>query len=147
MEKSAYHGKKRNGFSLVEVLVALFIFLVAILGIFPTLNLSYKTNVSNIIMSEAVKVAQQEINRVKSLPFDNVTDTNLNPPGLSSCDPSNVNASIKRQIRNFTISYGKYFEVKLLSPTIKEVKLTICWNYQGKKHEYVITTVISKGAL
>ena len=142
-----YLNKPRNGFSLIEALIALFVFLVAILGIFSTLNLSYKTNMSNLVMSEAVKVAQQEINKVKTLPFDNVTDSYLNPPGLSSCDPSNPNASVKRQIRNLTISYGRYYEVRQLSPNIKEVKLTVCWDYQGKKHDYVITTIISKGAL
>ena len=147
MEENVCLSKSKKGFSLIESLIALFVFLVAILGIFSTLNLSYKTNISNIVMSEAVKVAQQEINKVRTLPFDNVTNSYLNPPGLSSCDPSNPDASIKRQIRNFTISYGKYYEVRQLSPNIKEVKLTVCWEYQGKNHNYVITTIISKGAL
>ena len=95
MEENVYLSRSKKGFSLIESLIALFIFLVAILGIFSTLNLSYRTSISNIIMSEAVKIAQQEINKVRTLPFDNVTNSYLNPPGLSSCDPSNPDASIK----------------------------------------------------
>ena len=78
------------------------------------------------------------------MPFDNVTSSQLNPPGLTSCNASNPSASIERQLRSSKFRFGEYFQVSDIDSHLKQVRLTVCWNYKGKNHEYVIESIIRK---
>ena len=63
-----------RGFSLVEMLIAMVIILVAILGLFQVTLLSIDSNVSNVLRDEAVRLAEERMDQLKSLP---VTDDGL----------------------------------------------------------------------
>ncbi len=61
--------KSENGFSLVEVIIALVILLVAVLGIFATFTYATIYNGGNSQRSQALSVSQQEIELLRSAKF------------------------------------------------------------------------------
>ena len=144
METNAIQDRSRKGFTIVEVLVALTIFAIMLLGLYYSLIVSYKYSVANLLRDEAIRVAQEEMERLRIISFDNVTQNQLNPPRLIECNATDPQASIERQIRNSRFRFGKYFEVSIIDQNLKRVKLTVCWRYRGTKHQYSVESVIRK---
>ena len=58
MEQVVCHDK-RQGFTLIEVLVALVILAIMLLGLYYSLIVSYKYSISNILRDEAVKLLKK----------------------------------------------------------------------------------------
>jgi prepilin-type N-terminal cleavage/methylation domain-containing protein len=79
-ETDAPQIKKNNegGFSLIEVIVAMIILLVALLGVFLTFTYAVNYNAGNYARSQALVVLQQEVELMRSAKFTpGVTDTTL----------------------------------------------------------------------
>ena len=112
-----------RGFSLVEMLVAMVIILVAILGLFQVTLLSIDSNVINVLRDEAVRLAEERMDQLKSLP---VTDEAL-PPG-NQCDA----VQVKRNLRNFIESYQVCTTIIDLSGDVtkKSVQVVVGWNHK-----------------
>ncbi|MBZ4642687.1 MAG: hypothetical protein JG767_296 [Deferribacteraceae bacterium] len=68
---------KKSAFSLIEVMVALLIFAIAMLGIIPLLINYMRTNVMNEVRNNANYVMQEVINNIKNENFDNIYDGNM----------------------------------------------------------------------
>lgn len=67
-----------DGFSLVEVIVAMVILLVALLGVFITFSYAVNYNAGNNSRSQALAVLQQEVERLRSAKFTpQITDPDL----------------------------------------------------------------------
>ena len=148
MVKTVYRSsKRRGGYTILEVLIALVIFAVTMLGLYYTTIIVYKQSTSNLARKEAVSIAQEELERIRTMPFQDIKVSFLNPSGLTNCDPNNPNASIERQIRNTNIKFGKYFKVIDISPNLKEVTLTVCWKLRGKDHKYQVKTIVRNEGL
>ena len=141
-KKSALLNK---GFTLIETIVALVIFSIAILGILASIITVYKHSIRNLIRTEAIEVAREELNKVKLMEFEDITPDKLNPKNLKSCNPNDPRASIKRQIRNYQISFGRFFKVDLINQNLKKVTVIVCWKYKGKDYKYSATTLVNRG--
>jgi len=76
ISKFRYHNNQGKGFGLIEILVALVIFSVAMLGLLPLLINYMRTNVINDIRNDGNYVMQRVINDIKSTKFDNITNDN-----------------------------------------------------------------------
>lgn len=78
-EKALMKNKNaEDGFSLVEVIVAMVILLVALLGVFITFSYAVNYNAGNNSRSQALAILQQEVERLRSAKFTpQITDTDL----------------------------------------------------------------------
>ncbi|WP_457624701.1 prepilin-type N-terminal cleavage/methylation domain-containing protein [Persephonella sp.] len=122
--------KKKEGYSLVELLVAMFIFVVLLLGLLAGLLLAYDISVRNLARDEAVKIAQEFSEKYRSMKFENV---------------HSENASVTRQIRNSNITYNVSSTVTdELAGEIKRVLITVTWNYKGKNYSYQLETLLRR---
>jgi prepilin-type N-terminal cleavage/methylation domain-containing protein len=73
---SAAARKSENGFTLVEVIIAMVIFLVVILGVFAAFTYAVAFNSGNSKRSQALSVLQREVEQMRSAKF---TPTSTDP--------------------------------------------------------------------
>jgi type IV pilus assembly protein PilV len=65
---------RKNGFTLLEVLVALLVFSIGILGIAPLFISAPRYNQSSQTMTEAVTLAQSKFEEFKAFQYDDIAD-------------------------------------------------------------------------
>ena len=83
----AENRKDESGFSLVEVVIALMILLIAVLGVFATFTYATIYNGGNSQRSQALSVSQQQIELLRSAKF---TPTIMDPSLQGGVKPSDV---------------------------------------------------------
>jgi len=89
MEPTVCNNKERwkrtAGFTLVELMVALVIFMVIMLGLLRGEIAAIAINSKNVIRDEALRLAEEELNRLRGLQFTlSATSTELNAHGWSA---------------------------------------------------------------
>lgn len=96
----ASERKNERGFSLIEVIIAMIILLVALLGVFLTFTFAVNYNAGNNSRSQALSILQQEIELMRSAKFTpGVTDAELTggtktPKIMTSADGSRFRVEI-----------------------------------------------------
>ena len=108
----------------MEVLVALVIMAIILLGNMAALSLSYRRNLQNILRDEAVKVAQEEMERYRD---------------RGTCD-----ASVSRQIRNYQWTFNVNCATNsLLAGRITELTVTVSWqDPEGQNHSFRMVSYV-----
>ena len=146
----------RYGFTLVEVLIAMVIFLVGVLGILPLLlaNIKYNESVQKMQIAQkilesvsselrSIKVYYFEKAKLKDLGFRETPPSGY-PAVSDSCPPGYEYAvfkgvSVNKTVDNTSVTYT--FTVKLcvdddyLKPYLKRTKVWVYWMYRGKEHK------------
>jgi type IV pilus assembly protein PilV len=113
-----------RGFTLVEMLVAMVVILIAILGLVQTALLSIDTNVKNLLRDEAVRIAEERMNQLKSRPVD---DAGL-PPAVN-CDAT----AVVRNVRNIAENYQVCTTIiNLNGSDQKSLQVIVGWNYKNE---------------
>ena len=125
--------KSKNGFSLIEVLVAIAILTISLVALMKTTAVVLKNNVKNEVRTKAVETLRNNINSlISSASFDNISSQNLGCK-LEARNFSIDNCSI---VDNVTYASG-------VSDT-KKIEGTIIWKFMGQNFSYTITTFINK---
>lgn len=141
-----------RGFTLIELLVALVIIMIVMLGISTMLTLSMQENISSLLREEAVKVADEVLNGIRSLPFDDITPDGtwndndfMNALGYSPADPDPdaLNPPLDRAFRKFIIHYTPQVTVNT-TDDLKEVTVAVTWQFKGVQKRHTISTIIRK---
>ena len=115
----------QRGFTLVEVLVALVIIAIILLGNMAALSLSYKRNLQNILRDEAVRVAQEAMEVYRD---------------SASCPPSPV----MRQIRNYQQQFQVVCnETSLMDGKVTQLTVVVSWEYpEGQSHSIEMVSYV-----
>ncbi len=74
--------KNQNGVSLIEVLVSLGIIMILIVGIYSLIIFSLKINNDNKAYVVAMEIANQKMEEIRNLPYDDVGTVGGSPPGI-----------------------------------------------------------------
>ncbi len=133
----------RNGFTLIELMIATLFFSVIALGLVATAILAKKEDLKTVMRNEAVKITANELEIMRSEPFDSIIDSCAG----SICDPDTLPDSCIEQakIRNATVNFGKLIDVSSgPNPEIKNVDITVCWKTRNRIYTYSYNTVLTK---
>ncbi|WP_119332912.1 prepilin-type N-terminal cleavage/methylation domain-containing protein [Geobacter sulfurreducens] len=122
-------GPGDKGFTLIEVLVAMVIILVGLLGLLQAVNVSMEHNLRNSLRDEAVRVGESTVYGMRRLTFDNLTgETTLK-----------VNRSLRASTKEYTVKRN----LTDLGGRSTELVVTVEWDYRGTTYQHRVSTIIS----
>lgn len=111
-----------EGMTLIEVLIALAILSIALLAMAMTSLNVIRGNATNNMVTQAATVAQDKMEELKNVPFNNLIDGN-----------------------DTTGDYTRQWTVTNISATLKRITLTVRWpNRQGTRSNFTIDTLRSE---
>lgn len=126
----------KKGFSLIELLVAMFILVVVLLGLLLGLIIVKDNQIRSLLREEGVKLAQERLVKLKNGELDPNNEENPN-----GCVPSAQYARLINKVRyNYGISQKKIAVIDQFT----KISLEICWDYKGKNYNYKIETLVKK---
>ena len=141
-----------QGFTLVEVLISMAIFAFGILAVINMQLLSASINVKSRGMTEGIVIAQNKIEELQSLPFDDadLADTDANGAlGLDVFPPTDTDADDADHTEAGTNPrYTLFWNVEDDMPFngTKTVRVIVRWNDKGVFQNFSIDMVKSDGA-
>ncbi len=115
---------------MAEVLVAIVILTVGLLGMLQVINVAIKTNLQNEIRNQALVIAEEQMAREKTLPFDNIT--------ASAEKSRNIQVSMRKGFVNYSVTMG----VNNLGNG-KKVDIGVRWLFKGNRYEHVVSSVVT----
>jgi prepilin-type N-terminal cleavage/methylation domain-containing protein len=134
VESTEIVNQKDKGFTLVEVLVAVFILFISMMAVLHALGLSVEHNMKNIIMDEAVRISEQRMNELRNEPIISLASST----GLTQI-------TIVRGIRNTSITYTVNWIVENLSADSRAIQVLVQWRWKNINHQHTATSIVSSG--
>jgi len=126
---------KNSGFTLVEVLVAIAFLTISMLAVLHALGLSVEHNMKNIVMDEAVRIAEQRMNELRNTPFTSLANST-----------SSTRITITRQIRNKSFTYTVDWIIENLSVDSRTIQVIVHWlDWRNNSHQHTATSIVSAG--
>jgi type IV pilus assembly protein PilV len=124
--------RKKQGFTLIEIMIAIFLLVVAMLGVISVTVMVIKGNSFSKTMTTATTLAADKMEELKNTAYASLadgTDTQESiftrtwavtdgPPYITYVDPNN--------------------------PVMKTVVDTVAWNWQGTGHNVVLRSIVSQ---
>ena len=122
--KSIYKPIGNRGFTLLEVLIVIFLLVIAFLGAISTTGIIIKSNSQSKTMTTATTLAKDKMEQLKY--------TGYNSVGGSETTDSIYN-------RTWTVTADG-------SPAagMKTIVVTVRWNWQSAQHNVALTTIVAK---
>ena len=121
----------KSGFTLIEVVVAMGIMLVGLLGLLATANLAMDFNTRDYMRDEAVRVGERFMN------FTRKKDT------YSSITAGTTNQTYTSTIRGVSKTYNVTRTVAQLTNT-KHVSIVVSWTYKGQTYFHGVDSVVTQ---
>ncbi len=121
----------RRAFTLVEVMVAVVILTVGLLGMLQVINLAISANLQNDLRNQAVLIAEEQMARERSLPFDNIT--------ASSEKSIRVTLPMRSAFANYSVTMG----VSNIGNS-KKIDIGVRWQLKRNRYEHAVSTMVAK---
>ncbi len=132
--KNLILNSSKKGFSLTEVVVALVILMVGLLGMLQAINVSIQANLQNEMRTQGVMIAEDQLSKIKSLPFKNI-----------SCSVEK-STTMPVPMRSVLMNFNVTRKVDEISASTKRVNIGVSWKHKGNKYEHVVSAVVTEAA-
>jgi type IV pilus assembly protein PilV len=120
---------------MTEVMVAIVILMVGMLGLLQSINLAIDVNLRNNLRNEAVYLGESEMNKLKGRGFDNIS---------ASYASYYVTSKIRGTSRNFSVQKSStVLSTVSLLPAAKQLTVVVSWTYKGTPYENRVIAPIS----
>jgi prepilin-type N-terminal cleavage/methylation domain-containing protein len=158
--------KGSAGFTLIEVLIAVSIFSVALIGLASLATQSMKATETGKRLSQAVNMANLNLEALRAVPYANVQSTGTDggigrscgsaagTPPVFTCTPSSPTTTFESLVFtwSYTVTYidldgdSTYYSTNPVidSGDIKRIDLTVTWTDLFGGHTYSIAALRSK---
>jgi len=148
-----------RGFTLVEMVIAMVVILVALLGLVQATFLSIDSNMKNLLRDEAVRLAEEQMDVAKSHPITDDPYVGVNP-GLAATTNQALNSltgnPIVRSFGSFPAKYAVYITIAdLYDNKRKSIQVTVGWNYKNElpldpnihtEYQFTISTIVASAS-
>jgi prepilin-type N-terminal cleavage/methylation domain-containing protein len=120
--------QNQRGFTLIEIMIALVVFMIIMLGVAAGMIQSIRVNKANAVRDEAVRLATDDLNALKALPFT------LNADGIGTTVGWAAQPTVLVNIRAGAIQYARFRQITTVNATataLKRVDVAIGWDDPG----------------
>lgn len=125
-------SSNNHGFTLLEVVVAIVILMVGLLAMLQAINLSIATNLQNEMRNQGTMIGEDQMARIKSLPFANITAT------------GEKTVTVPVSMRSSLVNYSVTKKVDEVSSTTRRVNVAVRWHHRGNIYEHVVSSVVAE---
>jgi type IV pilus assembly protein PilV len=125
----------KDGFTLIEVLMAMLIMTVGLLGLLQSINVALEYNTKNQLREAAVHLGEEAMNDLRVQPFDNLKAT---PPPASSP----VNRKVRGIDRSFTVE--RYAFLTGVNSDTMDLQVRVKWMYKNVESIHSVETYKSR---
>ena len=127
-----YFWKRKEGFTLVEIMVAMIVLSIGLLSFFALNMAIIKSNVFSKAITYATNLAQEKIEQLKNTPYANITNQTETGIGLNNAFT-----------RTTTVQEG------VPQANMKTITVTVTWQemkpfISQKQHKVILTTAIAQ---
>ena len=140
-----------TGLTLIEVLIALVVFLLISIALMQTALVVIDSNMINVLRDEAVNIAEMRMNDARNLGFTDTVDNLVSDAGglAGACpagfSPTGLGLLVERDFRNISdFDFCTNREVNDLDIDNKEVIITVGWIWKGQDYTHSITTIVRR---
>ena len=131
--------KKDEGFTLIEVMIALSVLLIGMLGIAAMLVTSIDANENNKRATEATYLAEQQMDIFRGTPYSAIPTT-MSPTDTANNTYINVEGN-KTPGQSELCCYTRWWVVVPNSTdTLKDITVYVKWSFKGQSHQVVLTS-------
>jgi type IV pilus assembly protein PilV len=116
------------------MVVALVILMVGLLGMLQAINISIQMNMQNEMRTQGVMIAEDQLSRIKSLSFANISAS------------VEKNFTVPVAMRSVLMTFNVTKKVDVISSTTKRVNVGVNWKHKGNKYEHVVSAVVTEAA-
>jgi type IV pilus assembly protein PilV len=126
--------RNNSGFTLIEVMIAIVIMMVGMLGLLQSINVAMEYNLKNHLRDEAVYMGEKYMNIQRGKAFDSLSTTYG-----TRYEPSKVRGT------------GKLYSVDMSTQSLstdtktpaKQLTIEIKWTYKGVEYKNKVTSPVS----
>lgn len=120
-----------QGFTLVEIMIAMLVFTAIMLGVAGGLIAAIRTNQGNVVRDEALRIAEDELTRLKSERFSVIgtsADLTANAPAWTA--PTNILSNIRGTRMTFARA-TQITDLATAATALKRIDVAVGWNEPG----------------
>lgn len=127
-------NKNSGGFTLVEVMIAIVIMIVGMLGLLQSINIAMEYNLKNHLRDEAVFVGEKYMNELKGKTFATATITY---PLISTA------SRIRGVNKKLMVETSSTQLADNAQGTTNQLMVVVKWTYKGVEYQNRVTTPVS----
>ncbi|MFZ2446756.1 MAG: prepilin-type N-terminal cleavage/methylation domain-containing protein [Syntrophobacteraceae bacterium] len=125
--------RNNKGFTLVEVLVALVILALGLLGSLVGVMAALDSNLGNVMRLEAIKIAQERAEEARNMPYASIQ---------TIASPQTVSRQVRKSMASFTVTTVKTAAAGYTPFGMTKLTITVQWAFKNRGHSYVLETVV-----
>jgi type II secretory pathway pseudopilin PulG len=136
----------KSGATLIELVIALGILAIVAVALMQSSILVLQTSVQNEMRDEAVRLAEQRMNELRSGPggFDGADPGGGNLDLLVTVPATLTYPAIERKIRNASVPFTVSKNVVNLDVNTKQVTVTVAWQFRGRPYNHSIMSIVRR---
>ena len=124
--------QNESGFSLIELLAAMVIMLVGLLGLLHSVNIAMEHNLKNQMRNEVTLVAQDAMNEMRARPFD----------AVSAVAVKNVATKLRNTNRNYVVTKTREDITDLVGNKYSaKYQVDVKWAFKNVSTTFSVATV------
>ncbi|MBM4314038.1 MAG: prepilin-type N-terminal cleavage/methylation domain-containing protein [Deltaproteobacteria bacterium] len=135
--KSMYKPSCDRGFTLIEIMIAVFILVIALLGLISTTVIVIKSNSLSKMMTAATTLAKDKMEPLKNTGYNDLAGGTDYCDKDSTCQSTSTANSV--YTRTWTVSADG-----VPAAGMKTIAVTVQWNWQGSPHNVPMSTIVAR---
>jgi type IV pilus assembly protein PilV len=129
----AISHRSNGGFTLIELMVAMVITLVSLLGLLQAINLMTVQNLSNATRDEALQVAEEKMNELRTRPFSLISTVPNRAlyPGIDSTTHQWPPDAVRSRLRGVNTNYTVLKSAQSISSASTLLQVAVRWKFKN----------------